>query len=180
MKKKILLILALLVGVTCIAMLSAFFVPTRFFPGYMGDLKIESTGINVPVVNMGDPSSNSGKILQFLVDRPSCAVAYKLSLPVLPDDAEDYSTTIICDHSRQGFSRIANCKLGDIAQIVQLDGTVIEYEVTANFTGHNTGNEITDENGDDIVKDNLGGVTLYTCLDSWQNIRIVFLQPKLT
>lgn len=176
MKKKALLLVVLFVVMTSIL---AFFVPTRVLPGYMGNLRIESAGINVPVVNMGYPSSNSGMILQFLVDRPSCAVAYKLSVSVHLDDAMDYSTTIICDHSYQGFSRIANCKVGDMAQIVLPDGAAIEYEVTANFTGHNTEKELTDENGNDVVKDNLGGIILYTCLDSWENIRIVFLQPKL-
>lgn len=177
-KTKVVLFTAFLVGLIGAVTVLLFYGPSRFFPGYMGELVITSAGVRVPVVQRESPSHNGGGIIQFLVDRPACAAAYKLFAESFSDDIKDYSTTVICDHSSQGFDRIEKCQIGDIAQIVQPNGSIKEYEVIANFTGHNTRKSITDEDGNDVLKNNLGRITLYTCLESWEHIRIVFLRPK--
>ena len=37
---------------------------------------------------------------------------------------------------------------------------------------------LTNSNYSSIHYDNEGGITCYTCKENWQNIRVVFFQPK--
>ena len=45
--------------------------------------------------------------------------------------------------------------------------------------GHNTGSDLTDNNYNSVVRKwNPNGITLYTCVNGWRNVRIAFFEPK--
>lgn len=84
----------------------------------------------------------------------------------------------IADHNYQGFERLSDLEIDSSAFFRATDGVIYEYTVTANFIGHNTKSNLTDDCGQSVFGMNRNGIILYTCLDSAQNVRIVFLQPK--
>ena len=77
---------------------------------------------------------------------------------------------IIADHNSQAFKTLADVKVNDIAIIEFKDGTSKQYKCVKAFNGHNTGNNITDENGASLYNSN--DLLMYTCRDTWKNITI--------
>lgn len=87
------------------------------------------------------------------------------------------SMNVIADHNNQGFNRISDCVLGTSAYFVT-ENECLEFVCTASFDGHNTDSGLTNSDYVSIHYDNEGGITCYTCKENWQNIRVVFFQPK--
>lgn len=87
-------------------------------------------------------------------------------------------TDVVADHWYSGFERIRDCKYGTVAY-VDTGEKVIEYVCTEVILGHNTGKDLTDLNYVSILTGkNPKGITLYTCVNGWQNVRIAFFEPK--
>lgn len=129
--------------------------------GYIGRLKIPSVGISVALRESWD-----GETSQAYVDERDSAALYR-----------NGAATIVADHNNQEFKTLHKVSIGDSATVYHLDGSRTDYVVTDKFTGHNTLTELTDDDWRCIYDDNIGGLTLYTCRNGWQNIWIVFLQP---
>lgn len=77
---------------------------------------------------------------------------------------------IIADHNTQAFKTLKNVGVGDVATIIFSTGTSKQYKCVKAINGHNTGNNITDENGVSLYNSN--ALLMYTCRDKWQNITI--------
>lgn len=86
------------------------------------------------------------------------------------------ASVLVADHNYQGFSATAGAVPGKTIAYVKTAAGTKQYICTANFTGHNAGT-LVDEDYRDLSSDNAGGLTLYTCMDSWKNVRITFWQP---
>ncbi|HIT33454.1 MAG TPA: hypothetical protein IAC31_02335 [Candidatus Faecousia intestinigallinarum] len=155
--------------------------PTEMFPNYQGVLIIPEVGISTPCVVIED--TRNAALMQFIVNRPNCAAILLASQSyVVTENTPDTlsKTLIIGDHNYQGFSKIENCSVGDQAIFLSKDGVEKHFIVTASFRGHNytqANGGFVDEAGHDVVSQNPGGIILYTCLDSSENVQIVFLQP---
>ena len=142
-------------------------------PAYMGELVIESVGIDVPCV-MVDPADS--ELNQRVVHKSNCAAMMWSSKKVITDEIT--GTWFIGDHADQGFKSITRCVIGDTAFFKNKDGSIQEYVVTASSEGCNE-NSILTYKGESILEDNLGGIILYTCLDSTGiPVYIVYLQPE--
>ena len=77
---------------------------------------------------------------------------------------------IIADHNNQEFRTLSNVKVGTVAIIEFKDGTIKEYECVKTLNGHNTGNDLTDENYNSLYSK--ADILMYTCRDCWQNVTI--------
>lgn len=165
----------LIVSATCLVYYGVLPLDAKQFPGYYGDLCIPSVGINVPCV-LVDGEAEGSKYLQFIVHQKNCAAMFWMSNGVIIN-GEELGAWCIGDHNYQGFDVLAQCEIGDEATFTNVNGNVEKYTVTKVFTGHNTKGDLVDENMESVVEYNLGGIILYTCLDSWENVQIVFLQP---
>lgn len=87
-------------------------------------------------------------------------------------------TYVIADHWYSGFERIRDCKKGTSA-FVDTGAKVTEYVCTEVILGHNTSTDLTDLNYVSVLEGrNPNGITLYTCVNGWKNIRIAFFEPK--
>ena len=87
-------------------------------------------------------------------------------------------TYLVADHWYDGFERIKNCKVGSEAYIDTGD-KIVEYVCIGSILGHNTGTDLTDNDYKSVeVGYNPKGITLYTCVNGWRNVRIVFFEPK--
>lgn len=147
----------------------------KHFPGYYGDFCIPSVGIDVPCV-LVDGDADGSMYLQFIVNQKNCAAIFWMSTNVITN-GEEYGAWYIGDHNDQSFKTLVDCEVGAEATLAYADGHIERYIVTKSFTGHNIKSDIVDENMESVLDDNLGGIILYTCLDSWENVQIVFLQP---
>lgn len=87
-------------------------------------------------------------------------------------------TFLVADHWYSGFERIRDCEKGDIAY-VDMGDKIYEFVCVEVIKGHNTGKILTDWDDNSIMYDkNPNGLTLYTCMNGWQNIRIAFFKPN--
>lgn len=168
-------ILLLLVVMAILLFYGIFPLDTEAFPGYSGHLVIPSIGIDVPCIQ-AQSESNGSIYFCFLVNQRNCAAMIWCSKGLVIEGVE-IGDWIIADHNYQGFSAINDCAVGDTASFIYADDSVQKYTVIASFTGHNAGNDLTDDDYNSISTKNPGGLILYTCLDSTENVRIVFLQP---
>lgn len=134
-------------------------------PGYIGTLTVSSVKITVPVILVDDPD-----MVQIAVDKINCAAL----VPV------NDTVQLIGDHNYQKFKNLPQTEIGAEATIANSDGTITKYIVTQKFYGHNVGSGrggLTDEAGKPISNEIPGGIFLYTCMDTSENVLIVFLQP---
>ena len=84
---------------------------------------------------------------------------------------------LIADHWNQGFEAINGCVPGEtIAYIKNGDG-MTAYICTVSTLGHNTSTDLVDNSGYSYMSDPSGGFTAYTCVNGWQNVRIVRFVP---
>ena len=87
-------------------------------------------------------------------------------------------TYVVADHWYDGFERIRDCKKGTSA-FIDTGEKRVEYVCTQVILGHNTGSDLTDNNYNSVVRKwNPNGITLYTCVNGWRNVRIAFFEPK--
>lgn len=141
-------------------------------PDYVGTLTISSVGIEVPLIQVEDPD-----MMQMVVDKMNCAAL--MHKEIVGNNSNDDYAWVIGDHNYQKFRNLPECKIDDEAEVIYADGTIKEFIVTKNFTGHNTKTSVglTDDSGRPVCGDNPGGLILYTCRDTSENVQIVFLQP---
>lgn len=124
----------------------------------IGRLVIPDIDINMAIFNTN---------AQAVVDAKDSAACFKSG-----------DTFLVADHWYSGFERIRDCKKGDVAY-VDMGDKVYEFVCVEVIKGHNTGKHLTDWDDNSIMYDkNPNGLTLYTCMDSWRNIRIAFFKPN--
>ena len=116
-------------------------------------------GFDVAVYN--DGSSGSQKT----VDAKDSASMFRASW-----------TTIICDHTNQGFSAIKGVRAGDEAYIKYEDGSVLTLVCTGKDNGHNLLGDLVDSNGVSVFGNY--PIVMYTCNENWQNITLVYWDIK--
>ena len=129
--------------------------------GFIGRLIVSSVGINLACRESFDIIT-----AQKYVDEKDSAAIYWV------DNAR-----VVADHNNQGFANLSKVNIGDNAEMYLKDGSQISYVVVDKFQGHNTGIDLTDNDYNYILDDNIGGLTLYTCYAGWKNVWIVYLQP---
>ena len=136
---------------------------------------------------ISDPDKFEGEAQYFgrwIIQSCGIDVACYLSLSQDVVDAEDAAAFfqlgdqyVIGDHSNQDFRSLSLCQSGDLACLETENGIAV-YVCTAVLQGHNTEDTITDNDGNSIEYGiNTGGITCYTCNDSWQNIHIALFSP---
>ena len=91
------------------------------------------------------------------------------------DSANIYSLGIvegktIADHNNQEFSKLFSVEVGMKGYIQLENGDIINIMCTEVFNGHNTGYDLTDEDGNSVM--GTPDYLMYTCRNGWQNIRI--------
>ena len=134
--------------------------------GDMGRLYIPALGINTALFLYGDSDAYN----QSITDAEDAAV-------VFPKNClwwqENYNDTTIADHKHQGFDRLYNAVPNYTKAYIytQWSDVPAVYLCERVFTGHNTGSDITDENGNSVWRDGYD-ILMYTCNDSWHNITV--------
>ena len=126
--------------------------------GYVGTINSSSLGLKVKVYQSTKTSPYVDP--QTLCDRKNSASGIQWS------DGQ----YLIADHNNQGFSKLNNAKVNKTT--LTYKGKT--YKCYKSFKGHNTGSDLTTWDGESIRGMNNGGLTLYTCLDNWKNVRITF------
>ena len=129
----------------------------------LGRLVFPDTGINVAVFTDNFTDANA-YLRQAICDAEDSASMYYDS---------SCRCNIICDHSTQNFMPLPEVQVGQKAYLLKADG-LTELVCTKLINGHNNNHiGLTDENY--AALDHPGDIICYTCLDNWQNIRIVVL-----
>ena len=124
----------------------------------IGRLYIPDISLNTALFN-----TNS----QEIVDAKDSAACFKSG-----------DTFLVADHWYYGFDKIKDCKKGSIAYI-DTGEKVYEYVCTEVILGHNTGKILTDSKDNSLMYNvNTDGLTIYTCVNGWQNIRIALFKPN--
>ena len=124
----------------------------RVFAKFYGRLYVPDAKIDVALY-----SGNS----QGICDRPDSANIYSLGL---------IEEKTIADHNNQEFSKLFSVEVGMQGYIHLENGDIINIECTDVFNGHNTGSDLTDEEGNSVM--GAADYLMYTCRNGWQNIRI--------
>ena len=128
-----------------------------------GRLVFPDTGINVAVFT-DDFTDANAYLRQAICDAEDSASMYYDS---------SCGCDIICDHSTQNFMPLPEVQVGQKAYILKAE-SIVELVCTKLINGHNNNHVgLTDENS--LPLDRPGDILCYTCLDNWQNIRIVAL-----
>lgn len=78
---------------------------------------------------------------------------------------------VIADHNTQAFKRLPLVEIGDTATITSAEGQSIRLKCVAKFHGRNTGDEITDENGRNVMADY--DYMMYTCRAGWRRVWVL-------
>lgn len=123
------------------------------YRGFYGRFYVQSADIDVALY-----LSNK----QSVVDRKDSAAMFRLSYRP--------KVWIIADHNTQSFASMTDIEVGDEGKIVKHDGGEVFLECAEVLDGHNTGHELTDNHGVNVVG-SYPYVT-YTCIGYWRNIRI--------
>lgn len=119
---------------------------------YYGRLHIPSVGINVALYK-----GNS----QAITDRADSANIFSNG---------SYSGKAIADHNNQEFSKLFGVQVGTQGYIELADGGTINIQCIDVLNGYNFGVDIVDEYCIGVM--DRADYTMYTCLDSWENVRI--------
>lgn len=151
------------------------YLPASFLPGYSGRLQICATDIDVMLM---EPTSN--RLVQAVVDKQECAAIMWVKFGGVVRNDYPAGVFIVADHNTQNFATLHECEIGDKATLQHPDGICEEFVVVQSFKGINTNEDLEYKSGGSILKDNLGGIILYTCVDDTAiPIHVVFLQPVL-
>lgn len=78
---------------------------------------------------------------------------------------------VIADHNTQAFKRLPLVEIGDTATITSAEGQSIRLTCVAKFHGRNTGEEITDERGRNVMADY--DYMMYTCRAGWRRVWVL-------
>lgn len=78
---------------------------------------------------------------------------------------------VIADHNTQSFKRLPLVEIGDTATITSAEGQSICLMCVAKFHGRNTGEEITDERGRNVMADY--DYMMYTCRAGWRRVWVL-------
>lgn len=78
---------------------------------------------------------------------------------------------VIADHNTQAFKRLPLVEIGNTATITSAEGQSIRLECVAKFHGRNTGEEITDERGRNVMADY--DYMMYTCRAGWRRVWVL-------
>lgn len=124
----------------------------RGFAKFYGRLYVPDAKIDVALY-----SGNS----QSICDRRDSANIYSLGL---------IEGKTIADHNNQEFSKLFSVRVGMRGYIQLENGDIINIECTDVFNGHNTGPDLTDEDGNSVM--GTSDYLMYTCRNGWQNIRV--------
>lgn len=122
------------------------------FAKFYGRLYVPDAKIDVALY-----SGNS----QTICDRQDSANIYSLGL---------IEEKTIADHNNQEFRKLFSVEVGMQGYIQLENGDIINIECTDVFNGHNTGPDLTDEDGNSVI--GVSDYLMYTCRNGWQNIRI--------
>ena len=82
----------------------------------------------------------------------------------------NYYGQTIADHSNQEFANLYSVSIGTTGYIQLSDGSIINIQCVDVFDGNNIGKLIVDEDG--VSAHGRTDYMMYTCRDSWQNVRI--------
>lgn len=77
---------------------------------------------------------------------------------------------IIADHCNQEFRKLFSVEVGTQGYIRLVNGDIINIKCTEVFNGHNTGRDITDEDGNSVI--GISEYMMYTCRNGWYDVRI--------
>lgn len=190
MKKKIRIILVMLLLIFAIAIgaTTAWWnLPASCLPGYAGTLQIETVGVDVQLIQVLQLSGKNelervlnANICQKIVDKADCAAEFWKEPGGVILENQGRGSNVIADHSSQNFEGIENCEIGTAVRITRPDGAIENYVVTDSFVGINTIDDLEDQSGGSVIKDNPGGIILYTCADKTEiPVHILILQPIL-
>ena len=124
-------------------------------PGMIGRFYVPSVGIDVALFAV-----NGLPAAQYVVDAADSCAYMTESVP---------GAVVLADHSNQDFGALRSVTTGMKAQIVTANGT-INLVASSVTNGHNY-TYLTDGNGTPLQP--FAPYFAYTCLDNWQNIRIV-------
>lgn len=124
----------------------------KIFADFYGRLYIPDAKIDVALY-----SGNS----QAICDRQDSANIYSLGM---------IEGKTIADHNNQEFSKLFSVNVGTRGYIQLENGDIINIECTDVFNGHNTGNDLTDDEGNSVI--GASDYLMYTCRNGWRNIRI--------
>lgn len=131
-----------------------------------GRFLIPDIGVNVGLYRHS--FSEDLSVTQAAVDREDSAAEFT-----------DSAVPILADHKNQGFAGMENAKEGMRAYIVYPDGTVKTYVISEITDGYNSGYQIATNDGR-LLQPNQSPISadlsLYTCLESWQHVRIIFFR----
>ena len=83
---------------------------------------------------------------------------------------KDYSGENIADHNNQEFAKLYSVEVGTTGYLKLANGEIVNIECVEIFDGHNTGQNITDEDG--VSAMGRADYLMYTCKDNWRNVRI--------
>lgn len=133
----------------------------RDYENFSGRLYVDDVDIDVALYRSND---------QEVVDRKDSAAYFDLR--------SARGNMLIADHNTHAFGSLGNVKKGTRAHIVKEDGTIVYYECVDVFKGHNTGQGVTDWNGNSVV--GKADLLMYTCFDGWQNIWVTLWNITLS
>lgn len=133
--------------------------------GTAGRLTIPDVGIDVALYSASLYGGSQG-----IVDAHDSA-AY------MQDAWGLYNSILIADHWNQGFGAIKGSVPDATKAYIKTSRGTIEYICVANFTGHNTGRDLTDNDYKRITNLYSDGLIMYTCNDHWSNVTITFWAP---
>lgn len=124
----------------------------KTFVDFYGRLYVPDAKIDVALY-----SGNS----QAICDRQDSANIYSLGI---------VEGKTIADHNNQEFRKLFSVEVGTQGYIQLENGDIINIVCTDVFNGHNTGFDITDEDGNSVM--GASDYLMYTCRNGWRNIRI--------
>lgn len=148
---------------------------TENHPAYIGRLTIPSVKIDVACYEFNPQNEQEVQEMYVAMDEEDAAVKFWCGASKTENGVT--GSWVIADHNTEGFKTLKECKIGDFAYLVAVDGTQEKYVVTDNFLGKNENWALTVD-GESIICNNPNGIILYTCADETAiPVHIIFLQP---
>lgn len=131
-------------------------------PGMVGRLYIPSAGINVGLYSASMSSGTA--YMQAVTDAADSCAYISGAIP---------GAILLADHNTQAFASLTSIRQGTSGYIIRAD-RIEKIVATSVLNGHNNGN-LTDNNMNPLGA--IAPYIAYTCMSSWQNVRIVGFSP---
>lgn len=131
-------------------------------PGMVGRLYVPSAGINVGLYSA--PMSSGTANMQAVTDAADSCAYISGAIP---------GAILLADHNTQAFSSLTSIGQGTTGYIIRAD-RIEKIVATTVMNGHNNGN-LADSNMNPLGA--IAPYIAYTCMSSWQNVRIVGFTP---